>query len=164
MRRLLWLLPVLCSLLALTGCIYSTVAVGKHDLRVRSGEWLGSDNDDHVVLEFNIVSVGDSGARIALLTYAYPCGGRSISVSTFGLGDMNTRLPVKKAEIRDGMFEVRVEQTDPLSASVFTPFVFTGEFIDGTHIDGTWEVFKHRGLSGETVCPAAKGTWRGRPK
>jgi len=99
-----------------------------------------------------------------LLTCAYPCGDQSISFSTFSLSDMTSPRPIKKAEVHDGAFEVRVDQTDPISAQVFTPFVFTGRIIDSTHIEGTWEVFKHRVLTSEMVCPAAKGTWQGRPK
>lgn len=164
MRRFLWLLLVLFILCALTGCTFNTVAVGKNDMRVRAGKWLGKNDQGSAMLEFNVVSSGDAGANVVLLTYAYPCGERSISVSTFSLGDMGTPRPIKKAEIHDGTFEVQVDQTDLISARVFTPFVFTGEFIDSTHIDGTWEVFKHRVFSSEMVCPAAKGTWQGRPK
>lgn len=164
MRRLLKFSLALFILWALAGCTANTAVVGANDLRVRTGKWLGQNDEGSVMLEFNIVSAGDSGASIVLLTYAYPCGDQSISESTFNLADMETARPIKETEIRDGKFEIRVDQTDPFSAQVFSPFAFTGRVINATHIDGTWEVIKHRAFSSERLCPAAKGTWQGRPK
>lgn len=164
MRRLLGFSLVFFILWALAGCTANTAVVGANNLRANTGKWLGRNAEGSVMLEFSIVSAGDSGASIVLVTYAYPCGDQSVSVSTFNLADMETAHPIKKTEIRDGMFEIRVDQTDPLSAQVFTPFAFTGRIIDATHIDGTWEVIKHRIFSSESVCPAAQGTWQGRPQ
>ena len=164
MRRFLWLALRLIILGACTGCAANTVGVGTDNLRVRTGQWLGYNAEGSVMLEFSIVSAGDAGANIVLLTYAYPCADQSISFSSFNLADMEAPRPIQKAEIHDGVFDMRVEQTDPISAQVFTPFAFAGKISDPTHIDGTWEVFKHRVLASEAACPATKGTWEGRPK
>lgn len=164
MRRLLGFSLVFFILWALAGCTANTAVVGANDLRVRTGKWLGQTAEGSVMLELDIVSASDSGASIVLVTYAYPCGDQSVSVSTFNLADIETARPIKEAELRDGLFEMRVDQADPFSAQVFSPFAFTGRIIDATHIEGTWEVIKHRAFSSERLCPAAKGTWQGRPK
>lgn len=158
MRRFLWCLLGLFILYAFTGCTSNTVAVGKNDLRVKAGEWLGQNDKGSVMIEFNVVSVGDAGANVVLLTYAYPCGEGSLSISTFDMANMDSPRPIKKAEIHDGAFEMQVDQ------AFLTPgrLVLTGEFIDSTHAEGTWEIFNHQ--VSDRVCSAAQGTWQGRPK
>jgi hypothetical protein len=164
MRCFSWLLTVLLILLALTGCTVSTVPVGENGLRVRAGEWLGKNDKGSAMLAFNIVDAGDAGGNVVLLTYAYPCGDGSVSVSSFNLSDMDSPRPIQKTAIHDGAFRLEVEQSGLTGTGVFTKLIFTGKFIDDTFAEGTWEVFGHQLYPGERVCQAANGTWQGHPK
>jgi hypothetical protein len=146
MRKFFWQLLALVLLSALIGCSETTVVAGKNGIRVKPGEWSAETEDGHIA-DFTITF---DGTNILVYTYSYPCDGKFSYV-----------LPSKpiKTELNNSAFEMTVDYTD-----FNTKFILTGKFIDSTHAEGTWESFKFHSIYLDTVCSAAKGTWKGSPK
>lgn len=143
-RRHLWHLLALFTFTILPGCTNNTTEAGKDGIPIQVGAWVGQSDNGSYSVEFNITSFSNVGTTMAVFSYGYPCGDRFTFVS-----------PPKaiKIDLSNSAFDTKIEQTN-----------FSGKFIDSTHVEGTWEVFKHQIPFLDRICPAAKGTWKGSPK
>jgi hypothetical protein len=147
MRRILVLVLVLISLSTLVGCTSNTIPAGEGGVRVRAGDWIAEGDAGAFMLEFRVAT---DGSKIFAYSYAFPCDGKTHYV-----------LPPKpiKAELRNSQFEMTVDDID-LSPKL----IFTGEFVDATHAEGTWETSAFGNYFLDMACSAAKGTWQGSPQ
>ena len=140
MHKLFWKIVVLLALITLISCTDKKSDAENKVIRVKTGHWIGESDGGSYGLEF---IVSNDAASIFIVTYSYPCGEQNIFV-------MSSKT--LKTDIINNAFEMKVDQTN-----------LYGKFIDKNHVEGTWEVFLHQIEYTETVCPAAKGTWKGGP-
>ena len=133
---------------ALIGCSSNMVSAGKDGISIEGGAWTGRSDDGAYTMQFNI---GTDGANIFLVTFSYPCGDR-----------YSTLLPPNpiKIGLNDSAFETTTTDTSDLMPKL----VITGRFIDSTHAEGTWEMFRYQLVYLDIGCPAASGTWKGGPE
>ncbi len=163
MRRFAWLLSVVLFLLMLAGCTLNEIAVGNDGLRVRAGEWVGQNDTGNFLLQFKVVRAG-SAAQLLLLDHSYPCGQESLSIRTYQMWELDHPGPIARAEVQDGTFRVEVDPVAFMGEQTSPKVIIAGRFIDSAHAEGTWEVSGLWIDYADIACPAAKGTWQGRPQ
>jgi len=142
-RAFRFTLAILAIAVGLTGCS-PTITSEEGGPSIRSGTWSASSEEGEYSFQANVVNVNDSETVLSVLMYSYPCGNEFTYVMP--------PQPIK-LNVLNGGFEARIEQT-----------ILAGQFIDGTHAQGTWEVLAHQIPYLDKLCSAAKGTWEGRPE
>jgi hypothetical protein len=147
-RKALRELLILGILFALTGCSGNTVTAGKDGIPIAGGDWIGRSDDGAFSMQFRI---GTDGANIFLVTFSYPCGDK-----------YSTVLPPNLIKI--GLNNSAFETTTTDASDLLPKLVITGRFIDRTHAEGTWELFRYQEVYLDIGCPGASGTWTGGPE
>jgi hypothetical protein len=146
-HRIISRLLILCIIFILIGCSNNMVTAGLDGISIEGGKWTGKSDDGTYTMQFNI---GTDGANIFLFSFSYPCGEQNSYV-----------LPPNPIKIELNNSAFKTTTTD--YSDLMPKLVITGKFIDSTHAEGTWEMFRYQVVYLNIGCPAASGTWKGSP-